>query len=105
MNDYFVYLLTNHSRTLYVGMTNDLGRRLSEHRNGNSASFTGRYRMGQLVWFESFGDVNEAIEWEKRIKGWSRKKKVALIEAKNPHWFDLSGALVGLKVDSSLRSE
>jgi putative endonuclease len=105
MNEYFVYLLTNHSRTLYVGMTNDLSRRLDEHRNGSSASFTGRYRIDQLVWFETFGDVNEAIECEKRIKGWSRKKKVALIETRNPHWFNLSEAFVGLKVDSSLRSE
>jgi putative endonuclease len=105
MKEFFVYILTNHSRTLYVGITNDLARRLIEHRGASAYSFTGRYKINQLVWYESFSDVNEAIEWEKKIKGWSRKKKVALIEEKNPHWFDLGDSLLGVKVDSSLRSE
>lgn len=105
MAEHYVYLLTNHSRTLYVGVTNELARRLEENRNGKPGSFTAKYQINQLVWFESFRDVNEAIEWEKRIKGWSRKKKMSLIEEKNPQWVDLGESFTGLRVDSSLRSE
>jgi putative endonuclease len=107
MNEYFVYIMTNHARTLYIGVTNDLPRRVWEHQNGSVSSFTGRYRITQLVWYASFTDVNEAIAFEKKIKGWTRKRKIELIEAKNPYWFDLADIWDGPKegkVDPSLRS-
>jgi putative endonuclease len=92
--EYFVYIMTNHSRTLYTGVTNDLERRVIEHRTGNDNGFTTRYRMDQLIYFERFTNVNEAIAWEKRIKGWTRAKKIALIEEMNPGWYDLAGHLL-----------
>jgi putative endonuclease len=87
---HFVYILTNHSRTLYVGMTNNLARRVAEHREGQVPGFTQRYRIRQLVYFEEFRDVRDAIAREKQIKGWRRDKKVALVESFNPRWDNLS---------------
>jgi putative endonuclease len=90
-HNYYVYIVTNkHCTTLYIGITNDLGRRIVEHRNGQIVGFTQRYKLNRLVWFEYFGDVNAAIAREKTLKGWLRSKKVALIEKQNPRWFDLS---------------
>ena len=90
-HNYYVYIVTNkHRTTLYIGMTNDLGRRIAEHKNGDIAGFTQRYQLNRLVWFEYFGDVNAAITREKELKGWRRSKKIALIEKQNPRWFDLS---------------
>ena len=86
---YYVYLTTNASRTLYVGVTSDLVRRVAEHRTKAFGGFTARYNIGQLVYFEETADVREAIAREKQIKRWSRRKKVALIEALNPSWADL----------------
>jgi putative endonuclease len=77
MSEHFVYIIANHAKTLYTGVTNNLQRRVLEHKQGLTPGFTQKYRINQLVWFESFVDVNEAIEWEKRIKGWARAKKVA----------------------------
>lgn len=88
--EYFVYLLASRSGVLYVGMTNDLQRRVWEHRNGMIDGFTKRYRVYRLVWFESGGDVVSVIEREKQIKAWRREKKIALIEANNPAWDDLA---------------
>jgi len=80
---------------LYTGVTNDLVRRVYEHRERkNSASFTARYRVDRLVHFEAFDDMAVAIEREKQIKGWSRKKKNALIAQTNPRWDDLWPTLV-----------
>ena len=87
---YYVYILTNRSGTLYVGVTNDLARRLHAHREGHLGSFTLRYRIDRLVYFESFFDVRVAIAREKQLKGWVRRKKVALISMANPKWTDLS---------------
>ncbi len=86
-----VYLLGNLNRTvLYTGVTNDLFRRVGEHRKRKSpAAFTARYRVDRLVYLESFDDISLAIEREKQIKGWSRKKKNALIAQLNPDWEDL----------------
>jgi len=92
VNDYYVYMMTNHSRTLYIGVTNDLERRVDEHKRGELAGFTARYKITKLVWYERFANVEEAIEWEKRTKGWVRRKKIELIESKNPFWLDLSDA-------------
>ena len=90
MNEYFVYIMTNASRTLYTGMTNDLERRVSEHKSKSISGFTRKYNITMLVWFDTFTDVNEAIEAEKRIKGWNRSKKLKLVEEANPQWLDLS---------------
>src|ERR1041385_5104468 len=85
---YFVYILTNRSRTLYVGVTNDLGRRLEEHRNAPVTTFTGRYRLDVLVYFEEHRYILNAIAREKQLKGWRRERKVELIQSVNPGWKD-----------------
>ena len=87
---YFVYVLASPGRRLYVGTTNDLVRRLAEHRSGDRSSFTGRYNINRLVHAESFAAALEAIAREKQLKGWSREKKLALVEAANPQWRDLT---------------
>ncbi len=87
---YYVYIMSSPSRTLYTGVTNDLERRVNEHKNGAFDSFTKRYRVNQLVYFQETNDVNAAIAAEKLLKGISRSKKIALIEAENPTWHDLS---------------
>jgi len=90
-HNYYVYIVTNkHRSTLYIGMTNDLERRIAEHKNGETAGFTQRFHLNRLVWFEHFRDVNAAIACEKKLKGWLRCKKITLIEKENPRWFDLS---------------
>ena len=84
-------MLTNKSNTvLYTGVTNDLKRRMKEHKNEEIYGFTKRYHLHKLVFFEEFSDVNDAIACEKRLKRWTRAKKNALIESKNPNWEDLS---------------
>ncbi len=90
MNDYYVYIMSNESRRLYTGVTRDLERRVCEHKHKIVKGFTSRYNFDKLVWFESFSDINQAIAAEKKIKGWSRIKKIDLIESMNPHWEDLS---------------
>ncbi len=87
---YYVYIMTNKSRTLYTGMTNDLLRRVYEHKYKLISGFTSKYNITKLVYFEQTSDVNEAIALEKKIKGWTRAKKIALIESQNPEWQDLS---------------
>src|SRR5690242_15667350 len=87
---YFVYIMTNRSRTLYVGFTSDIEVRTRQHKNHTFEGFTARYRCDRLVWFERHDDPNVAIEREKQIKRWSRVKKIALIVAMNPTWRDLS---------------
>jgi putative endonuclease len=88
--EYYVYIMANHSKTLYTGMTNDLERRVYEHKNKLTPGFTSKYNINKLVLFESTTNVDEAIKREKQIKGWLRKKKIALIESQNPNWEDLS---------------
>ena len=100
---YYVYIMANRSCTLYTGVTNDLNRRVFQHKHGLLPGFTSKYHITQLVYFEETGDVRSAIEREKQIKGWLRAKKIALIESANPEWRDLS--LDWLEGDSSLRSE
>jgi putative endonuclease len=90
MGRYYVYIMTNKSRTLYTGITNDLERRVIEHKKRLVRSFTSKYNITKLVWFEEFEDAMQAIDGEKKIKGWLRAKKVALIEATNPAWQDLA---------------
>jgi putative endonuclease len=85
----FVYILASRSRTLYVGVTNDIRRRVYEHR-ALKRGFTGEYRIGRLVYFEIADNPRAAISREKAIKGWTRARKVALIERANPGWDDLA---------------
>jgi putative endonuclease len=85
-----VYILASRSRTLYTGITNNVERRLTEHREGKVPGFTTQYRTHRLVHFEQYDDPARAIAREKEIKGWRREKKVALIERTNPTWDDLS---------------
>ncbi|WP_422374344.1 GIY-YIG nuclease family protein [Roseibium sp.] len=87
---YYVYILASRlSGTLYVGVTNDLERRVEQHRNGEAGSFTRKHGVGRLVYAEGFEDINEAISMEKRLKKWRRSWKVQLIERSNPCWQDL----------------
>ncbi len=90
MRQYYVYIMTNRSKTLYTGVTNDLMRRVYEHKNKMVEGFTKKYNINRLVYFEETSDVQSAITREKQIKGWLRSKKIALIESKNPEWKDLS---------------
>ena len=87
---YYVYILASGRQgTLYVGVTNDLIRRVMEHKQGIIAGFTKKYKVDQLVHFEQAYDINSAIEREKNIKAWKRAWKIKLIEAENPQWRDL----------------
>jgi putative endonuclease len=91
---YFVYILASGiGGTLYIGVTNDLIRRVEEHRAGSVPGFTRKYGVTRLVYFEAFQDVRDAIEREKQLKGWNRAWKVRRIEEKNPNWDDLYPAL------------
>ncbi len=90
MKSYFVYILASKSRVLYVGVTNDILRRVAEHRSKNTPGFTSRYNINLLVYCEETESIIAAIEREKEIKGWRRKKKISLIESQNPAWEDLS---------------
>ncbi len=88
---YYVYIMTNRYNTvLYTGVTNNLLRRVWEHRNGRGSQFTSKYRVTKLVYFEETTDVRAAIAREKQIKAGSRAKKIALIESINPEWLDLA---------------
>ena len=87
---YFVYIITNRSKTLYTGVTNNLERRMWEHKKGTGSEFARRYKIDRLVYYESFDDIRNAIDREKAIKGWLRIRKIALIVSFNPAWRDLS---------------
>jgi len=87
---FYVYILANRSRTLYVGVTNDVHRRVRDHRLGTGSDFTRRYMVRRLVYVESTTDIRTAIQREKEIKGWRRSKKIALIDSANPEWADLA---------------
>lgn len=88
--DYYVYIMTNRSLTLYVGVTNNLERRVYEHTHHLLPGFTSRYNLNRLVYFEATSDITSAITREKQIKGWTRNKKIDLITALNPKWHDLA---------------
>jgi putative endonuclease len=89
MRQYFVYIMTNRSRTLYTGVTNNLERRVQEHRSKLVPGFSQRHNITQPVYWEEYRDVRDAIAREKKIKGWLRSNEIALIESVNPHWDDL----------------
>src|SRR5687767_9904916 len=110
MKQYYVYIMSNVTRTLYIGMTNNLERRVHQHKK-LTKGFTSRYGLTWLVYYAETNDVREAIAREKQMKGWKRAKKVALIEEMNPYWEVLSSGWYsnrqdqGRETDSSLRSE
>jgi putative endonuclease len=91
MKDYFVYILASQKNgTLYIGVTNDLGWRVFEHKHGLVDGFTKKYKIHKLVYFEQTNDINSAIVREKQLKKWNRKWKIKLINKLNPAWRDLS---------------
>jgi putative endonuclease len=90
MIEYYVYIMCNKSRMLYIGVTNDLERRVYEHRKKLIPGFTSRYGLDKLVYYESTNDITIAIEREKELKGWVRRKKTALVNTDNTEWKDLS---------------
>ena len=95
MAQYYVYILASFRGALYTGVTNNLERRLHEHKHGLGGRFTRKYKVSKLVYFEATGDVYSAITREKEIKGWRRAKKVGIIEAMNPYWQDLASGTTG----------
>ena len=91
MNSYYVYILTNwNDQVMYIGVTNNLERRLYEHKNRLVDGFTKKYHVDKLVYYEMTGDVRAAIAREKQLKGWTRAKKNAVVQTQNPDWLDLS---------------
>lgn len=87
MKDYYVYILTNeHNTVLYIGVTNNLQRRVYEHKMEINEGFTKQYQVHKLIYFENCHNIKDAIAREKQLKGWSRQKKIALIETMNPEW-------------------
>ena len=89
-HQYFVYIMSSGSGTLYIGMTNSIYRRALQHKAGQIEGFASKYGCSRLVHYESFDDVHRAIGREKELKGWTRAKKIALIESRNPRWADLA---------------
>lgn len=90
-NQYYVYILTNHSnKTLYIGFTNDLKRRIIEHKNEFVEGFTKKYKMKKLIFYEEYKDKNDALGRERQLKNWPREWKINLIKEKNPDFSDLA---------------
>ncbi len=92
---YYVYIMSNRSGTLYIGVTNDLTRRVHQHKTKQIEGFTKKYHLTQLIYYEAGEDIREAIAREKQLKGWRREKKLALIKSLNPEWNDLSDEWFG----------
>jgi putative endonuclease len=90
VREFHVYVMSNRTHVLYIGVTNDLPRRVYEHETGTAPGFTSRYHLDRLVYFEHYDDAVTAIGREKQLKGWRRDRKIALIESFNPKWRDLS---------------
>jgi putative endonuclease len=90
MKTYYVYILASKSGTLYTGITSNLFRRVSEHKDHILPGFTSKYNVNRLLYYETFGTPDQAIKREKQIKGWRREKKIKLIDSTNPQWNDLA---------------
>ena len=103
MRQYAVYIVTNFHRTIYIGVTNDLERRMWQHKQQRGPGFAAKYRLDRLVYAEYTTDVRLAIAREKQLKGWTRRRKVELIESLNPWWEDLAADWFE-QADPSLRS-
>jgi putative endonuclease len=87
---FWVYIAASRTGTLYTGMTNNIERRMREHKSGEFEGFAGKYGCNRLVYFESFDEVQKTINREKQLKGWTREKKIVLIESRNPRWQDFA---------------
>ena len=90
MKSYYVYILSGRTRMLYIGITSDIARRMHQHRSGSVEGFASKFKLGRLVHLETFDDAASAITREKPVKGWTRSKKISLIESTNPKWIDLA---------------
>ncbi|MBC8472764.1 MAG: GIY-YIG nuclease family protein [Planctomycetes bacterium] len=90
---YYIYIMTNQSRNFYIGVTNNIRRRVNEHKVGPTEGFTKRYNLKKHIYVETFSDVDSAIAREKQMKNRTRKKKIILINKENPDWHDLSDGL------------
>ncbi len=88
--EFWVYIVASRSGTLYIGFTNDIGRRMREHKSGEFEGFAGKYHCNRLVYYEKFDNVIKAISRETQLKNWRREKKIVLIERMNPRWQDLA---------------
>ena len=95
---YWVYILSSRNRALYIGVTNNILRRIIEHKEKKVPGFSRRYNVTQLAYYQPFADVREAIAREKEIKGWLRSKKIKLIEKTNPKWEDLSLVFLPVRI-------
>ena len=105
---FYVYIVANRSRILYIGVTSDILQRVQQHRKGTFQGFTSRYACNRLVWFERFTGPNETIAREKQIKRWRREKKLMLVERENPTWDDLAkdwGVPINLYSESKTPAE
>ncbi|HEY0019292.1 MAG TPA: GIY-YIG nuclease family protein [Longimicrobium sp.] len=100
MHSYWVYIVASLRKTLYIGVTSDLRRRIQQHKSGSIPGFTSKYRVNRLVHFEAFADVNAARAREKQLKGWLRRRKIELIEGENPEWEDLADR-IGLPLSAT----
>ena len=99
MKTYYVYIVTNKKQgTLYIGLTNNLKRRIYEHKIGYTEGFTKKYNLKMLVWFERINDIKKAIVVEKRMKKWKRQYKINVIEAMNPGWKDLYNEIFNVQI-------
>ena len=102
---YYVYILSNADKTMYTGVTDDLFRRLWQHRAKAGSKFAARHGLSKLVWFEETDDVTAAIAREKQIKNWRRKWKLELVDSSNTRWSDLPDGWYGVEGDSESSSE
>ena len=89
---YYVYITASRTKVLYTGVTSDLTGRIIQHKDKRLNGFSKKYNVSRLVWYNETNDIQTGLEWEKKIKGWSRKKKIDMIEKNNPQWQDLSAA-------------
>ena len=89
---YYVYITASRTKVLYTGVTSDLTGRIIQHKDKRLNGFTKKYNVSRLVWYNETNDIQTVLEWEKKINGWSRKKKIDMIEKNNPQWQDLSAA-------------
>jgi putative endonuclease len=101
MKTYYVYIITNSKKTLYIGVTNNLERRVYEHKNKLIEGFSKKYYLYKLVYFESCNNINDAIKREKQLKNWHREWKLNLIESMNPNWVDLSNGFSDAETSSA----
>lgn len=102
---YYVHIVASRTKRLYAGVTNNVERRVREHKTGYVDGFTKKYTIHRLVYYEDYESIRDAISREKQLKDWRREKKVALIESFNPEWDDLADSWYRAAGDSSLRSE